>query len=87
MKVLEILCKIESGAGRGTAGAQQGSMLLATNPDGTLHYSFMETMIAIFPYYKIRAVSGFIYLAGLALFIYNIYKTYQKGADLQSAKA
>jgi len=61
------------------AGVQQGSMLLATNPDGTLHYSFMETMIAIFPYYKMRAVSGFIYLAGLLVFIYNIYKTYEKG--------
>ncbi|MFZ4856281.1 MAG: cbb3-type cytochrome c oxidase subunit I [Desulfuromonadaceae bacterium] len=69
------------------AGVQQGSMLLATNPDGTLHYSFMETMIAIFPYYKIRAVSGFIYLAGLSLFIYNIYKTFQKGDAEQTAKA
>ena len=62
-------------------------MLLATNPDGTLQYSFMETMIAIFPYYKIRAVSGFIYLAGLALFIYNIYKTFRKGAESQTAEA
>jgi cytochrome c oxidase cbb3-type subunit 1 len=47
----------------------------------------METMIAIFPYYKIRAVSGFIYLAGLALFIYNIYKTFQKSADAPAVKA
>ena len=66
------------------AGVQQGSMLLATNPDGTLHYSFMETMIAIFPYYKIRAVSGFIYLAGLVVFIYNIYKTSEKGKAISS---
>lgn len=69
------------------AGVQQGSMLLATNPDGTLHYSFMETMIAIYPYYKMRAVSGFIYLAGLVVFIYNLYKTFQKGAASQSARA
>jgi cytochrome c oxidase cbb3-type subunit 1 len=69
------------------AGVQQGSMLLATNSEGTLHYSFMETMIAIFPYYKIRAVSGFIYLAGLALFIYNIYKTFQKGTAARTVKA
>jgi len=47
----------------------------------------METMIAVFTYYKIRALSGFIYLAGLVLFIYNIYKTFRKGADLQAAKA
>jgi cytochrome c oxidase cbb3-type subunit I len=70
-----------------TAGVQQGSMLLATNPDGSLLYSFMETMIAIFPFYKIRAVSGFIYLAGLALFIFNIYKTFEKGAESQTARA
>lgn len=69
------------------AGVQQGSMLLATNPDGSLHYSFMETMIAIFPYYKMRAASGFIYLIGLVLFIYNIYKTYQKAPASQTAKA
>jgi len=66
------------------AGVQQGSMLLATNPDGSLHYSFMETMIAIFPYYKLRAVSGFIFLAGLLVFIYNIYKTAEKGKALSS---
>jgi cytochrome c oxidase cbb3-type subunit 1 len=69
------------------AGVQQGSMLLATNPDGSLHYSFMETMIAIFPYYKMRAVSGFIYLAGLIVFIYNLYKTFQKGSASQTVKA
>jgi len=69
------------------AGVQQGSMLLATNPDGSLHYSFMETMIAIFPYYKLRAVSGFIFLAGLLVFIYNIYKTSEKGKALQSRAA
>jgi cytochrome c oxidase cbb3-type subunit 1 len=69
------------------AGVQQGSMLLATNPDGTLHYSFMETMIAILPYYKIRAISGVIYLVGLVLFIYNIYKTYQKGTNSATIEA
>jgi cytochrome c oxidase cbb3-type subunit 1 len=69
------------------AGVQQGSMLLATNPDGSLHYSFMETMIAIFPYYKLRAISGFIYLAGLLVFIYNILKTVEKGKSAASRTA
>jgi len=68
------------------AGVQQGSMLLATNADGSLHYSFMETLVAIFPYYKMRAVSGFIYLAGVLVFLYNIYKTSQNGKTA-SAKA
>jgi cytochrome c oxidase cbb3-type subunit 1 len=46
----------------------------------------METMIAIYPYYKMRAVSGFIYLAGLIVFIYNLYKTFQKGTASQSTQ-
>ncbi len=68
------------------AGVQQGSMLLATNADGSLHYSFMETLVAIFPYYKMRAVSGFIYLAGVVIFLYNMYKTTQN-SKVSSVKA
>lgn len=68
------------------AGVQQGSMLLATNADGSLHYSFMETLVAIFPYYKMRAVSGFIYLAGVVVFLYNMYKTTQN-SKVSSVKA
>jgi cytochrome c oxidase cbb3-type subunit I len=69
------------------AGVQQGGMLLSTNPDGSLHFSFMETLISVYPYYKIRALSGFIYLAGLVVFIYNIYKTYAKAGKSQVSTA
>ncbi len=57
------------------AGVQQAAMLNATNPDGSLHYSFMETMIEIYPYWHIRAMGGVVYLAGLSVFLYNIWKT------------
>ena len=69
------------------AGVQQAGMLLATNPDGSLHYSFMETLVAIYPYLKMRAISGFIYLAGVVVFIYNLYMTLQKGKGSVKAPA
>jgi cytochrome c oxidase cbb3-type subunit 1 len=66
------------------AGVQQAAMLNATNPDGSLHYSFMETMIEIYPYWHIRALGGVVYLAGLSVFLYNIWKTVA-GAKTQGA--
>ncbi|UFS71111.1 cbb3-type cytochrome c oxidase subunit I [Geomonas sp. RF6] len=56
-------------------GVQQASMLEATNPDGSLHYSFMETLVELYPYWHIRVLGGIIYLLGLLVFIYNITKT------------
>jgi len=57
------------------AGVQQATMLNATNLDGSLHYSFMETMVELYPYWHARALGGVIYFAGLLLFLYNIGKT------------
>ena len=61
------------------AGVQQATMLNATNPDGSLHYSFMETLIELYPYWHVRALGGLIYLASLIIFIYNITKTISGG--------
>jgi cytochrome c oxidase cbb3-type subunit I len=54
-------------------------MLNATNPDGSLHYSFMETVIELYPYWHIRAAGGLIYLVSICIFLYNIYKTISVG--------
>lgn len=69
------------------AGVQQAGMLQATDAAGSLKFSFMETLVAIYPYYKMRAVSGFIYLAGLLIFIYNLYKTFEQGEEQNADKA
>jgi cytochrome c oxidase cbb3-type subunit 1 len=50
-------------------------MLSATNPDGSLHYSFMETLVELYPYWHIRAFGGVVYLVSLLVFLYNIFKT------------
>jgi cytochrome c oxidase cbb3-type subunit 1 len=57
------------------AGIQQASMWHAMNSDGSLAYSFMETLIELYPYWWIRAASGIIYLVGVLAFIYNITMT------------
>ncbi|ADU66861.1 cbb3-type cytochrome c oxidase subunit I [Desulfurispirillum indicum] len=57
------------------AGLQQASMWHSINADGSLTYTFSETVAAMYPYWWVRAVSGVIYLAGVILFVYNLVMT------------
>jgi cytochrome c oxidase cbb3-type subunit 1 len=66
------------------AGVQQAGMWHAINPDGSLAYSFMETLIEMYPYWWARAISGVIYLAGVGIFIYNLAMTARKEEPLSS---
>jgi cytochrome c oxidase cbb3-type subunit 1 len=49
------------------------------NSDGSLTYTFMETMVEMYPYWWARVFGGLIYMAGLVVFIYNLYMTVSKG--------
>jgi len=49
------------------------------NPDGTLKYSFMDTVMQILPMYMLRAVGGSLYLTGVLVMIYNLVKTVASG--------
>ncbi|HEY6924348.1 MAG TPA: cytochrome-c oxidase, cbb3-type subunit I [Steroidobacteraceae bacterium] len=60
------------------AGLTQGLMWRATNPDGTLTYTFVEALKATYPYYEVRLVGGLIVLGGMFLLAYNFYKTAQQ---------
>jgi cytochrome c oxidase cbb3-type subunit 1 len=57
------------------AGVMQGLMWRAVNDDGTLTYSFVESLEAMYPYYTIRLIGGALYLAGMLLMAYNVWKT------------
>ena len=57
------------------AGIQQGLMRRAFNADGTLTYSFIESVIASYPYYYIRLAGGFLFFAGMFLLAWNVWKT------------
>jgi cytochrome c oxidase cbb3-type subunit 1 len=57
------------------AGVMQGLMWRATNPDGTLTYSFIESLAATYPYYAIRLLGGTLVLAGMLLMAWNVWQT------------
>ncbi len=58
----------------------QSEMWKKFNPDGTLTYkNFLDTVLSIIPFYKIRFIGGIIYFIGFILMIYNIVKTIKKG--------
>jgi cytochrome c oxidase cbb3-type subunit 1 len=57
------------------AGIMQGLMWRATNADGTLTYSFVESVQALHPFYIVRFVGGALFLLGSLVMAYNLYKT------------
>lgn len=57
------------------SGIGQGMMWRATNPDGTLVYSFVDTVLfSHYPYIG-RAFGGLLYVTGMVVMAYNVYKT------------
>ncbi len=57
------------------AGITQGMMWRATDQYGNLAYSFIDTVTALHPYYTIRGIGGLLYLTGVFMFAFNMYKT------------
>jgi cytochrome c oxidase cbb3-type subunit 1 len=58
-------------------GILQGLMWRAYNADGTLTYSFVESVEASYPGYIVRFIGGAIFLGGMFLMAYNVWKTIQ----------
>jgi cytochrome c oxidase cbb3-type subunit 1 len=57
------------------SGVMQGLMWRAVNADGTLTYSFVETVAAMHPFYIVRFLGGVLFLTGMLVMAYNIYRT------------
>jgi cytochrome c oxidase cbb3-type subunit 1 len=57
------------------AGIMQGLMWRATNSDGTLTYSFVESVQAMHPYFIVRFIGGAFFLVGALVMAWNIWKT------------
>lgn len=72
-------------------GILQGLMWRAYNQDGTLTYTFVESLVASYPGYMVRLAGGFIFFAGMLLMAYNVYMTIRNDevtvADTQAATA
>lgn len=60
-----------------SAGLTQGLMWRAFDETGRLQFpDFIETTLRLMPMYLLRAVGGTLYLVGMGMFGYNIFKTW-----------
>ncbi len=66
------------------SGIMQGLMWRAVNTDGTLTYSFVESVQAMHPFYIVRFMGGAIFLSGMLIMAYNVYKTVSSGKAIQA---
>jgi cytochrome c oxidase cbb3-type subunit 1 len=66
------------------SGVLQGLMWRAINADGTLTYSFVESLEASKPFYLLRFIGGVIVLAGMLIMAFNVYKTIRSEDEIES---
>ena len=57
------------------SGVLQGLMWRAVNADGTLTYSFVESLEASKPFYVVRFIGGCFVVTGMLIMAYNTWKT------------
>ena len=57
------------------SGGVAGAMWRATEPDGSLTYSFIDSLVAIMPFYVIRFIGGMFVLAGMVVMVWNLWHT------------
>lgn len=62
------------------AGVMQGLMWRSVNPDGSLTYTFVESVKASFPFYVIRLAGGLLYLGGMLVMLWNVVMTARMGS-------
>jgi cytochrome c oxidase cbb3-type subunit 1 len=63
------------------SGMIQGLMWRTYNESGTLAYSFIDSLVAMHPYYVARAIGGLLFLAGTLVGSYNIWMTVRGGRE------
>ena len=68
-------------------GIAQGLMWRAFNTDGTLTYSFVESIEASYPGYYVRLLGGVIFFAGMLVMAYNVWRTIRGDVQQQEVTA
>ena len=63
------------------SGVMQGLMWRAVNADGTLTYSFVESLEASYPFYFVRFIGGCFFVTGMLVMAYNVYRTVKAPAN------
>jgi cytochrome c oxidase cbb3-type subunit 1 len=61
------------------AGVMQGLMWRSVDADGSLTYTFVESVKATYPFYVLRLLGGLLYFAGMVLMLWNVLKTATAG--------
>ena len=54
------------------------------NPDGTLAYTFVESVKATYPYYVVRFLGGLLYVGGMVIMAWNCWMTARDGRAVQA---
>jgi cytochrome c oxidase cbb3-type subunit 1 len=67
------------------AGVMQGLMWRAVSEDGTLTYTFVESVKATYPFYAIRLLGGVLYLSGMLIMAWNTYMTVSASKPVEAA--
>src|SRR5215510_12241056 len=69
------------------SGIIQGLMWRTYSENGTLTYSFVDSLIAMHPYYVARAIGGLLFLIGGCIGAYNIWMTIKLPNPIAEATA
>jgi cytochrome c oxidase cbb3-type subunit I/II len=66
------------------SGVTQGLMWKQFNADGFLQYpSFLEAVIRLLPMHRLRAVGGTLFIVGVLIMAYNLWKTARSGKPVE----
>ena len=65
------------------AGVMQGLMWRGMNADGTLTYTFVESVKATYPFYVLRFIGGLLYFIGMLIMLWNTLGTMGGGHSVQ----
>ncbi len=65
------------------SGIMQGLMWRSYDSMGFLEYSFVETVMAMKPFYIIRMLGGVLYLTGALIMVYNFWRTIRGDVNLK----
>ncbi len=69
------------------AGITQGLMWRTYGESGELSYSFLESMIAMKPYYVARGIGGFLFWSGACLALLNVLLTIRQAHAMETDKS
>jgi len=65
----------------------QGLMWRAYNEDGTLTYTFVESLVASHPGYVVRMIGGLIFFSGMLVMAYNVWMTTRRDISVTIEKS